>query len=58
VGDESEVTQVIAAELQLEPVCGGLPVRWRHDAGVVDEDVDRAVLADQGGAQRGDGVQR
>jgi len=52
------VTQVVAAELQLEPVGGGLPVRWRHHAGVVDQDVDRTVLADQGGAQRGDGPQR
>ena len=37
--------EVIRAELQLEVVRGDGPPRWAHDSGVVDEQVQRTVVA-------------
>ena len=42
---QHEVPEVIGAELQLEVVRGDGPSRWPHDAGVVDEQVERTVVA-------------
>ena len=41
VSGQREVAQVIAAELQLETVGRGVALGRLHDAGVVDQDVDR-----------------
>jgi hypothetical protein len=40
-GDQRDVAEVVRAELELEAVDGALPVRRRHDAGVVHQQVDR-----------------
>jgi len=57
VSGQGEVAEVVAAELQLESVGGGVAF-WRlHDAGVVDQDVDRAALGVELFAQRGDAGQ-
>jgi hypothetical protein len=44
---EREVTQVVGRELQLESIDGGLTGRRRHHARVVDEDMDRTLLAQE-----------
>ena len=57
---EREVAEVVDAELHLEAVLG-LPLRHRHQAGVVDEDVDRRVArrgsASAAVAHRGQGAE-
>jgi hypothetical protein len=40
-GRQGEVPQIVGAELQFEALRRLLQVRHRHDAGVVDEDVER-----------------
>jgi len=47
---------VVGAELQLEPVTGGLPGR-EHHPGVVDQQVDRRVPGPQLGGGGADGIQ-
>ena len=44
---QCEVTEMVRAELQFEPVLGGLPLRRRHHTGVVDQQVNRATLGDE-----------
>ncbi len=58
LGDESDMAEMIGAELQLEPVGGRLPGGRMHDAGVTDEDVDRVALGAQCLAQRGHRIER
>ncbi len=41
------MAEVVGAELQLEPVGGGLPLGRGHHAGVVDQQVDRPALGPQ-----------
>jgi len=38
---------MVGAELQFEAIVGFLALWWRHDAGVVDQDVDRAAFRRQ-----------
>jgi hypothetical protein len=54
VSGQREVAQVVTAELQLETVGGGVALGWLHDAGVVDEDVDRPAFGIEFLAERGD----
>jgi hypothetical protein len=46
-GGERPVAEVVDAELGLEAV-GGAPLRHRHHAGVVDQQVDRRVRGEDG----------
>ena len=52
---ESEVTEVVGAELQLEAVLGRPALRRGHHARVVDQHVDRAPLRQQ---RRGESLHR
>ena len=58
VAGEREVPEMVTAELQFEAVGGGVAFRWRHDTGVVDQDVDGPALGVELFAQRGDRGQR
>lgn len=49
---------MVAAELQFEAVGSGNAFRWGHDAGVVDQQVDRPPVSHELFPQRGDGRQR
>ena len=51
---EREVAEVVRAELQLEAVAGEL-ARRRHDAGVVDQQVERVVLVGEAIGELADG---
>jgi hypothetical protein len=53
---QGEGPQVVGAELQLEPVPGGLPGR-EHHPGVVDQQVDPGVLGPQFAGGGADGIQ-
>lgn len=53
-----EVSEMVAAELQFEAVGSGNAFRWGHDAGVVDQQVDRPPVSHELFPQRGDGRQR
>ena len=55
---QREVAQVIASELELEPVGRRLAIGRLHDAGVVDQDVDGPALGVELLAERGDAGQR
>ena len=55
---EREVAEMITAELQLEAVGGGLAIGRLHDAGVVDQDVDRPALGVEFFTERVDARQR
>ncbi len=55
---QCEMPQVVASELELEAVGGGLPFGRLHDARVVDQDVDGPALGVQLIAERGDAGQR
>jgi hypothetical protein len=44
-GRQCEVAQVVGGELQLVTLRGAGQLRYRHDAGVVDQDVQRAASA-------------
>ncbi len=52
------MAEVVAAELQLEPVSGGVALGRLHHAGVVDQDVDRAAFCVQFRTEFGDAGQR
>jgi hypothetical protein len=41
------MAEEVGAELQLEAVRGGVPGRYRHDAGVVDQQIDGTALPPQ-----------
>ena len=58
VSGQREVTEMVTAELQLESVGGGLPLRRLHDARVVDQEVDRSSLGVEFLAERFDAGQR
>ncbi len=58
VGRQCEMAEVVAAELQLEPVSGGVALGRLHHAGVVDQDVDRAAFCVQFRTEFGDAGQR
>ena len=58
VAGESEVAEVVAAELQLEAVGRGLAIGRLHDAGVVDQDVDGSSFGVEFFAERFDARQR
>ncbi len=49
------MAEEIDADLALEPVLGGLAPAQRHDAGIVDQYVERGVLP---GEPRGEGAHR
>ena len=57
VSGQREVPQMVGAELQFETVAGFLSLRWCHDAGVVDQDVDRPAFGGQLVTQRGNAFQ-
>ncbi len=58
VAGQREVAEMVAAELQLESVGRGLAFGRLHDAGVVDQDVDRPAFGVELLAERGDAGQR
>src|SRR3954463_1940643 len=55
---EGEVAEIVAAKLQLETVAGDLALRRSHDAGVVDQEIDRPALTVQRLAQARHALQR
>jgi hypothetical protein len=55
---QREVTEMVRAELQFEPVLGGLPLRRRHHTGVVDQHVDRSAFGDEVFTKGGNAFQR
>jgi hypothetical protein len=52
-GGEGEVAQEVRGELHFPALAGALELRERHDAGVVDQDVQRLV---PGSGEAADGV--
>ena len=55
---QREVAKVVAPELKLESLGGGLPLGWLHDARVVEQDVNGPALGVQFLAERRHAGQR
>lgn len=51
------MSEMIAAELQFEPVCGDVAFRRRHHTRIVDQDVNRAAVGVELLTQGGDAGQ-
>src|SRR5882762_5227323 len=51
---ERVMAEIVGAELHLEAVCCGLPLRQRHHSGIVDQKIERGVSRGKARGETGD----